>query len=407
MGSKTRLSIFGIIGVVIICLILLYIYPKVNVPPILKSGTFKTEIIERGQVQSYIEATGVVESENEVLILSPAQSIIQTVLKEPGSWVERGEIILKLNTENISGEIERITDQLEMKRNTLEKNRLTAQSTRLDLEYNEEVKKLKITSLKSRLADQEQLLDVGGISPAKLEQTKQEITLAEKDHQMLVEKNSIRLKQLEADENGLLLQIRAQEKELEEKKNILEKLDIKAPSAGIILNVAGNAGQQVGRDKTLVRMSDLSSFKIIGSVDENFAKQIKTGNRVFVKVDNEQLEGRIGNITPLVENKRVQFNVHLKEKSHPKLIANQNVEIRIISTKKTNVLRVKKCPELLEGNNHFVFVVEGNTAIKKEIVLGTIGNDSCEIISGVNEGDEIIIEGINAWRNQDKVEIQN
>ena len=103
------------------------------------------------------------------------------------------------------------------------------------MSYNEEVKKLKITSLKSQLADQEQLLEVGGISPARIEQTKQEITLAEKDLKTLNEKNSIRLKQLETEEQGLLLQIRMQEKDLKEKQGLLEKMSIKAPSSGIIL----------------------------------------------------------------------------------------------------------------------------------------------------------------------------
>lgn len=407
MGSKSRLSIFIVIAIVLAAIFIAYFYSSIKVPSTLKPGTFKTELVEYGQVLSYIEATGVVESENEVLILSPARSLIKSIDKEPGSWVEKGEIILKLNTEPIDSEIEKISDQLEMKRNTLEKTQLNAQSTRLDLDYNEEVKKLKITSLKSQLADQEQLLEVGGISPARLEQTKQEITLAEKDHQMLVEKNSIRLKQLEADENGLLLQIRIQEKELKEKLEIRQKLDITAPSSGIILAVAGNVGEQVSNDNMLVRMSDLSSFKINGSVDEKYAKQIKTGNRVYAMIDGEELEGRIGNITPVVENKRVQFNVHLKENNHPKLIANQNVLIKILNSRKSNVLRVKKCDELVEGKNHFVFVVDGNIATKREIVLGTVGNDSCEIISGVNAGDEIIIEGINAFRNLNKIEIQN
>ena len=103
---------------------------------------------------------------------------------------------------------------------------------------------MKITSLKSTLADQEQLLEVGGISPAKLEKTKQEITLAEKDLNTLSQKNSIRLKQLIADEKGLLLQIKMQGKTLLDKQEILGKLTIVAPSAGIILAISGNEGQR-------------------------------------------------------------------------------------------------------------------------------------------------------------------
>ena len=153
-------------------------------------------------------------------------------------------------------------------------------------------------------------------------------------------------------------------------------------------------------------MSDLTSFKVIGSIDENFAKQVKTGNRVFVIIDNEQLPGRVGNITPMVENERVQFNVHLKEKSHPKLIANQNVEVQILTSKKDSVLRVSKLPDFEGGIRQNVFVVKGSEAVKTEIIFGTIGNDFCEIVSGVNEGDKIIVDGIHTGA-LDRIEIEN
>ncbi|MCY1723524.1 efflux RND transporter periplasmic adaptor subunit [Prolixibacteraceae bacterium Z1-6] len=406
MGDKNRLFIIIIIAVFALSSAAFYFYSKYNVPSTLKAGSFQTETIERGTVISSIKASGVVESESEVLILSPARSIIKKVLVEPGSWVGKGELILQLDKENVAKEIEQISDQLEMKRNSLEKTQLNAQSTRLDLGYNEEVKKLRITSLKSTLADQQQLLEVGGISPARIEKTKQEIVLAEKDLETLVEKNSIRLKQLAADEKGLILQIKAQGKDLDEKQNLLKKLDIKAPSAGIILAVTGNEGSRVDADKTLVRMSDLTSFKVIGSIDEKFAKQLKTGNRVFVKIDNEDLPGRVGNITPMVENQKVQFTVHLQDKSHPKLISNQSVEVHIINSDKENVLRIKKIPAFESGNQQQVFVIKGNEAIKTNIILGTIGNDYCEIVSGITEGEKVIIDDLN-FRGLDRIEIEN
>lgn len=407
MGNKKRISIILIAVLGIAGLAAIAYFSGIFIPDELKTGSFKTETVERGRIISGVNATGVVVSENEVLILSPASSLIKQIYKEPGSWVERGEIILKLDVEKTKTEIEKIADQLEMKRNSLEKTRLAAQSTRLDLDYNEEVKKLRITSLKSTLADQEKLLEVGGISPARIEQTKQEITLAEKDMKTLSGKNSIKLKQLIADEKGLLLQIKMQEKTLEENQVLLQKLNIKAPSSGIILAISGSVGQRAEKDKLLAKMSDLSSFKIVGSIDEQFAKQIKTGNRVYVNIGNETLEGRVGIITPVVENKKMQFNVHLKEKSHPKLIANQNVDIQIVSCKKDSVLRIKKYPIFESDTKNYVFVIEGDVAVKKEITIGLIGSDSCEIISGVEEGAKVIVEGISMYRNVNEIKIRN
>jgi len=406
MGNKKNLSVFLIVAIVTIIAASVLYFSGILLPSALQAGSFETAVVDRGKIISSINATGVVESENEVIILSPASSIIKKIIKEPGSRVERGEVIVQLDTEPVEDEIGRLKDQLEVRRNNLDKTQLSAQSTRVDLEYNEEVKKLKITSLKSQLADQEQLLEVGGISPARIENTKQEITLAEKDLQMLVQKNSIRLKQLEADQKGLMLQIGIDEKNLKEKQELLGNMSVRAPSSGIILAVTGHEGEKTNADRTLVRMSDLTTFKIIGSVDEQYAKQIKTGNQVLVNIDSEELDGTVGNVTPMVENNKIQFNVHLNESDHPKLIANQQVQIQIITGIKENALRVKRLPDFEKGKFQKIFVVEGDKAEKKEITLGTIGNQYCEIITGLKEGDVIISDGTSSFRHLNKIEIK-
>ena len=80
-------------------------------------------------------------------------------------------------------------------------------------------------------------MEVGGISPAKIEKTKQEIALAEKELLTLKEKNNIRIKQLKAEEEGLLLGIQIQEKELNERLTGLDQMSVKSPSAGIVLAI--------------------------------------------------------------------------------------------------------------------------------------------------------------------------
>ncbi|SHF39985.1 HlyD family secretion protein [Mariniphaga anaerophila] len=403
-NSKFRIAVISVLAIAVIAGAA-YFY-RLFLPSAIKKNNLVSEVVDRGPVILSLHATGVVDSESEVLILSPAAGIIKSVVAEPGSKVKKGDVILQLNTDGVTDAIESIKDQLEVRQNNLERTRLNAQSTRLDLDYNEEVKKLKITSLKSQLADQEQLLEVGGISPARIAQTKQEITLAEKDLQTLVEKNSIRLKQLKTEEAGILLQIRMQQKELEEKQELIQKMSIRAPSSGIILSISGRAGEKVKTDDLLVRMSDLTSFKIIGSVEEQHAVQLKTGDKVFVNLGEEQLEGTVGNITPMVENNKVQFNVHLQESSHPKLIANQQIEIQIIVNSKADALRIKRIPEIENGQKHKMFVVKGDKAVKKDFTLGIIGNDYCEILSGLEEGDVVITDGLGAYRQFDEIEIE-
>jgi HlyD family secretion protein len=355
------------------------------------SKNYQTSVVDRGQVFIPIDATGVVEPENEVILLSPNNSIIRKINKEAGSRVRKGEIIIELDDNPTRDEIDLIADQLEVKSNSLERSRLEGQMARIDLDYNVEVKKLRITSIKTQLADEEQLLSVGGISPAKMAETKQNLVLAEKDLDMVLKKNAIRLKQMKTEENGLNLQIEIQKKQLADKIEMLGKLNIKAPSNGIILSVSGKTGEKVGSDKMLVTMSDLTTFKIKGSIDEKFSEFVKTGNLVFALAENERLVGSIGNVTPTVSDNKIQFNVHLENSNNPKLIPNQSIKLQVLKSIKSEVLRINANNNFKANEEQTVYVLDSGNMVTRTVYFGIKGADYQEVISGLNEGEEVIL----------------
>ncbi len=362
--------------------------------------------VEVGDVISSFPGEGVVEPQSEVIILSPASSIIKEILKEAGSHVEAGEPIMILDPSPIQAEIENIHDQLEVKQNALRKNRLNARSTKVDLDYNVQVKNLRIASLRSELADQEQLLNVGGISPAKYEKTKQELELAEKDLVMLKEKNSIKLQQLEADEEGLRLQIDMQKKVLALKEEALGKMIIRAPSAGIILSIRGKVGEKVNTDRLLIEMSDLTSFKIQGKVEDDYAEQIKTGTRVYVDLDNESLTGVIGTVSPVIRDRKIEFDVNLQESNYYKLRANMHVNLAIVKAERDSVLRIPAGPAIGRGHEHQVYVFSGGQIVPRQIKTGLKTDAYVEVTEGLEAGDRVILTEISSIEELDELEVQ-
>lgn len=407
LSKKQRLIILIPAGILVV-LSLFFILRRI-IPKAIKLSDCITLTVEQGDVYEPIVATGTVEAENEVLIRSPYSSIIKQIIKEPGTRVLKGEVILVMEDERIKDEIDKLNDQLELKRNTLEKNKLNEFSTTVDLSYSEEVKKLNITSLKSQLSDEEQLLEVGGISPAKIVKTKQEINLAEKDLVMLKQKNSIRLKQLKAEETGLNLGINIEEKELAEKVNTLVKMRLTAPSNGIILSISNKVGEKVEKDNVLIRMSDLSTFKIAGSVDDKLADYIKTGKNVYVVIDSERLPGRIGNVTPMIENNKIQFNVHLEEKSNPKLISNQNIVLWVVGNEAENAVRIKNLNIFEKEIPNVLYVLKNGEALRREIKTGIKNPDYLQVLSGLEAGEKVIIpkRGMSAFHNSSSVVVNN
>ncbi|HZL10639.1 MAG TPA: HlyD family efflux transporter periplasmic adaptor subunit [Prolixibacteraceae bacterium] len=355
------------------------------------SQKYQTCVVDRGQVFIPIEASGVVEPENEVIMLSPTNSLIQKIKKEPGSRVNKGEVIIELEDKPTRDEIGQISDQLEVKCNSLERSKLEGQMARIDLDYNVEVKKLRITSIKAQLTDEEQLLSVGGISSAKMDETKQNLILAEKDLDMVLKKNAIRLKQMKTEENGLYLQIEIQKKQLADKTEMLSKLNIKAPSNGIILSVSGKEGEKVSSDKMLITISDLSTFKIKGLIDEKYSEYVKTGNLVFVLAENEKMKGSIGNITPTVSDNKIQFNVHLEHSNNPNLIPNQSIKLQVLKSFKNDVLRIRANNNFKANTEQTIYVLDSGEEVSRLVNLGIKGHDYQEVISGLNEGEIVVL----------------
>lgn len=371
-----------------------------------QSQDLQVSVAEVGKVTRSFRGEGVVEPQSEVIILSPASSIIKEILKEVGSHVEKNEPVIILDPTPIQSEIDNLQDQLEVKQNSLRKNRLNARSTKVDLDYNVQVKNLRIASLKSELADQEQLLEVGGISPAKFEKTRQELELAEKDLIMLKEKNSIKLQQLEADEEGLRLQIEMQEKVLAAKEEALSKMIIRAPSAGILLSIQGKVGEKVNTDKLLIEMSDLTNFKIRGTVDDDFSDHVKTGKRVYVLIDDQVLSGMVGTVNPVIRDRQIDFDVNLHESNHFKLRPNLTVNLEIVQAERDSVLRIANGPAIGRGREHQLFVVSGTLIEEREIVTGLKTETYVEVKEGLREGEKVVLTEVSSMEELEELEIR-
>ena len=62
---------------------------------------------------------------------------------------------------------------------------------------------------------------------------------------------------------------------------------------------------------------------------------------------------------------------------------------------------------IIQGNTAFVYVVNNNIAEKKNIKIGKRNFGKVSVISGIEEGDAVISEGISKVRNKSKIKVLN
>ena len=72
-----------------------------------------------------------------------------------------------------------------------------------------------------------------------------------------------------------------------------------------------------------------------------------------------------------------------------------------------NQIGVPESSVTIQGSSAFVYIVNDNTAEKKNIEIGKRNFGKVSVVSGINEGDIVITEGVSKVRNKAKIKIIN
>ena len=70
-----------------------------------------------------------------------------------------------------------------------------------------------------------------------------------------------------------------------------------------------------------------------------------------------------------------------------------------------NQIGVPESAVTIQGSTAFVYTVRNETAEKKNIEIGKRNFGKVSVVSGINEGDLVIIEGVSKVRNNAKIKI--
>jgi HlyD family secretion protein len=165
-------------------------------------------------------------------------------------------------------------------------------------------------------------------------------------------------------------------------------------------------GALVRRGDVIARIADLTSFRVDGSVSDVHAGRLRPGMAAVVRVnDDTDLRGTVSEVFPTIENGIIRFTVALTNASHAALRPSLRADVLVVTQRKPRALRVKRGP-FADNAARQVFVVRGDRAVRVPVELGLSGVDDVEILSGVNEGDEVIISDMRDYVHLSEVKVK-
>ncbi len=366
----------------------------------IKRSSIRTAVSEVGDLENTLSASGEVQPEFEQVIISPITATIQEVLLDAGSTVKAGDKIVVLDKESTQLNYDKQADQLELKRNGIAKLKLDLAKSFFDLKINDSIQAMEISSLKADLENAKRLEKAGGGTRESIETAQMQLRIAELKKRQL--ENDIQVKQqtmnMDIRESELSAQIQA--KELQEFQSKLRKANIVASRQGVLTYVNKNLGSKVNEGEVLARLADLGSFRVIGTISDTYADQLRIGISAIVKINEVQLRGTLTNIEPSVQNNALSFELELAEASSSLLRPRLKVEVFIITAASSRIIRVQNGPAFkgVKVQDIFVLNADGN-AERRTITTGLSNFDFIEIESGLQAGETVIISDLSTYKN--------
>ncbi|WP_343307902.1 HlyD family efflux transporter periplasmic adaptor subunit [Chitinophaga niabensis] len=373
----------------------------------IKRSAITTAIVEIGNIENTINATGEIRPEFEEVITSPVSASIQEIILDAGSKVTTGQSILKLDKTAIQVEYEKGKFQLESKQNEIRKLKLELDKSYFDLKSNNNIKQLRINSLTADVENSKRLYKAGGGTREDVEKAELNLKVAQLEKEQL--ENEIKSKQqtmqVEIRESEIAAAI--QQNELKELMRKVSLASIQSTRGGVVTWVNKNIGAVIREGEALARIADLSSFKVTGTISDVQLNHLRTGMPAIIRISETEVRGSITNIYPAVENGIVTFDIQLNERNNKLLRPNLKVEVFLVTATGNNVMRVANGPAFSGLESQDIFIVRDGKAERRKVQTGMSNFDYVELKNNVKPGEVVITSDMSEFKHAKEITINN
>jgi len=165
----------------------------------------------------------------------------------------------------------------------------------------------------------------------------------------------------------------------------------------------------LGSNSLIITLDDLKKIVIDIKIPENYVGILKPGLKAEIinSAFNKTFKGKVESISSRIDpSTRSILARIIVDNSNFEIIPGQLMTVKVIYDE-INQIGVPESAVTIQGNTAFVYIVNADTAEKKNIKMGKRNFGKVSIVSGINEGDMVISEGVSKVRNKAKVKIIN
>lgn len=194
-------------------------------------------------------------------------------------------------------------------------------------------------------------------------------------------------------------------------ENIVDNTILRSPISGVITARNYDRGDLYSMGQPIFTVQQITPVKLLVGISETDYTKVSKGDKVTVTADafpGKEFVGSVIRLYPVMDATTHTFNVEVQ-------IRNENRELRpgmyarvMVNFGSNNSIVLPDAAIVKQqgSGQRFVYVLDGDTVNLSEVTLGNHFDDKYEVLSGVEEGQQVVVKGQAALKSGIRVEVK-
>lgn len=363
--------------------------------------------VDVGVLEISINAGGTVAPAYEEIINSPIDSRIVEVYKKVGDSVQAGQPLLKLDLQTARTDYDKLLDEEQMRQHKMQQLEINNQTKLKDLAMQIRVSEMKLNRMAVELRNERFLDSLGAGTTDKVREVELNYEVSRLEYEQLRQQYENERRVMEAEEQVQALDLSIFRKGVAEMRRTLEEAQVFAPRAGVLTFLNDQIGVRVAKGEQLATVADLTRFQVKASIADSYVDRVVQGAKAVVKSGDAMWTGVVNHVVPTSKDGNIDFTVQLDTVDDATLRSGLKTDVHVVYGVKDRVMRIANDTYYLGAGKYELFVQTGdNTLERREVELGESNWDYVEVLSGLQEGDRVVVSDMNAYKNNKELKLK-
>ncbi|TCI84593.1 efflux RND transporter periplasmic adaptor subunit [Tenacibaculum sp. M341] len=365
--------------------------------------------VKKGKFDDYISINGSVAPIATIYMDAYEGGRVVEKKIEEGAMVKKGEIILRLENQNLYERILSSENNLALKQNDLRSTRLNFDARQIEGQKSLALSNYELVQKKRAFEQNEALYKEELIAKEEYLKAKEGFDLAKRNNEIAIQQTEQDKKLRNATMTELNSDLARMRKTLSMVYNRIDHLNVRAPADGQLGFLDAEIGQSIKEGERIGQVNVLTDFKVEADIDEHYIDRVKRNLNAVIERNGKSYVLRLRKIFPEVRNGKFKVDLVFTDEKPETVRTGQNYSLKLQLGASNEALLIPRGGFYQSSGGQYVFVLseDGTTALKRPVRLGKQNSKYFEVVEGLGPNEKVITSSYNGFGDAAKIAITN